>query len=330
MTEANTLFEATTTTGVKKRPMYKAGWHQNLSNDEYHGSSGYSSSLLKILTEKTMAHLLYKQSQPNEYTEATLKGQALHTLTLEPHLFDSEFAVRPEGLKKPTSAQINAAKPSPKSQQQMNEWSAWLDELGDRTEITEEMRTHALAMSKKVREHPKIAGFMDEKMKALVEQSVYYWYNPEDWDQKDDYRIMCKVRPDLVIPGHPIIFDLKSTRDASFTEFMRQAKKLGYHISAAMYLDGLNRCKPFLKHCGVTKFEKFVWICVENTPPFEVAIYEIRKEDLDLGASLYHKAVRRMQEYNVSDWKGYGEFNGTEVDPCIRMSEFPPYGSKVI
>lgn len=313
----------------KERPFYPPGWYPELSNEDYHGSFGYSSSSLKVLTEKTMSHLTYKMATGGVETESTLTGQTLHTLTLEPHLFEIEFAIRPDELTKPSSRQWSAANPSEYSIKQMNAWDAWEKERGDRTEITEAIYKHARAMADKVREHPTAQAMLQE---GLAEQSIYYWYNPEDWDAKKgyDYRIMCKVRPDWVFPGHPVIFDLKSARDASFTAFMKQAKKLGYHTSAAMYLDGCNRNKEFLARCAVKEFEKFVWIVVENEPPYEVALYEASAQDLAEGREIYHRLVRKVDLYNRSEWKGYGEQIGDSIQPVIRVSDMPRWGQPIV
>lgn len=325
---ANQLF-AQPATEKPKRPFFEPGWYPDLSNEEYHKSFGYSSSSLKFLNEKTMAHLLYQQSVASQETEALVKGQVLHCLTLEPHLFDQEFAVKPEGLTKPSIRQINAKKPSDASILQIAAWNKWIEELGDRTSVPAEMLDSAKAMAKRIREHPK-AGPIVTFEETVAEQSIFYWYNPEDWDENHDYRIMCKVRPDLILPGHDVLFDLKSTRDASYSEFMKQALKLGYHISGAMYLDGANRCKEFLRHCGVVAFTRFVWIVVENFPPYEVAMYELSETDRERGMEEYHKAVRSAHRYKMSDWKGYGHFDGEQIQPITRQSELPNFKTKIV
>lgn len=316
-------------TAKKERPFFEPGWYPDISNDDYHGSFGYGSTTLKILAEKTKNHMDYQQSLPNTYTEATLKGQALHTLAMEPHLFDKEFGIRPEGLKKPTIAQINAAKPSDKTLVQIDDWDNWLKELGDRTEITAETHDHALKMAKNLREHPQVGMYLEE---GIAEQSVYYWYNPEDWDDDSDYRIMCKVRPDWIIPGHSVIFDIKSTRSAAQSDFMKQAKQLGYHMSAGMYLDGVNRCKEFLEYAKVIAFTKFVWLCVENEAPYEVASYEVSDDDREEGVQMYHSLVRKLDQYRRSEWQGYGDydFDIGGISPATRQSSLPNFKRKIV
>lgn len=312
---------------TSQRPFYKPGWYPDLSNDAYHGSFGYGSTTLKILSEKTKAHMDYHLKQPNEYTDATLTGQVVHTLAMEPEKFDLEFAVRPLDLKRPSITQFKAKNPSDTTLKQIEAWQNWQRKLDKRTEVTAEIHEKALKMATKLRQHPQVGKFLKE---GVAEQSIYYWYNPESWDDNNDYRIMCRVRPDWIIPGHSCLFDIKTTRDASFSGFMRQAKKLSYHMSAAMYLDGVNRCREFLAFAKVIAFTQFVWICVENEPPYEVASYELTEKDREEGQQLYHALVRKLDQYNRSDWQGYGDWDGTRISPAARLTDLPPYGNPIV
>lgn len=303
-----------------QRKIIEMGWYAELSNEDYHGSSGYSSSSLKVLLEKTMAHLDYQRSHPSGQTENMLLGSIVHTLCLEPHAFEHEYAIRPMGIRKPTEAQLTAKKPSDKTLVQIEEWLSWQSQLETKTEITAEMYNKAKAMADKVLEHP-MAGLLIED--GIVEHSVFYWYNPEDWDEETDYRIPLKVRPDLIKPGHHFIFDLKTTADAGSTKFGQQAKKLNYHTSAAMYLDGCNRHQSFCEYCGVVAFTGFNWIVVENQAPYEVAIYEMTDDQRHEGMQRYHTAVRRLHEYKKSEWKGYGEQVNGKILPIARPATLP-------
>jgi len=298
---------------------YKAGFYPDIPNDQYHRSAGYSSSSLKVLTEKTLAHLEYERANPSDYTEAKIKGSVLHTLVLEPEKFDSEYLVKPDSLVKPTKAQIRAKKPSDNTIKQIEDWNEYLDELGDKTEVSLDIYDQAKAMADKVREHPEVKELLS--VPYLVEHSVYYWYQKEPWDE-DEYKIMCKIRPDLILKGHSCIFDLKSARSASFSNFSRDASNLGYNFSSAMYLEGANTDKAFCDYCDVFSFTDFCWIVVENEPPYEVALYELNQIERDKGLQLYHEAVRRLNVYLRSEWKGYGEFVDGVNKPYSRQLEF--------
>jgi exodeoxyribonuclease VIII len=310
-----------------QRKRFDAGWYPNMSNEDYHSSSGYSSSTLKVLMDKSMAHLNYQQGIQSVPTDAKNKGSLLHAMVLEPHVVDQEFMIRPEGLARPSSRILNAANPSAASQEKIDAWLAFEAERGDRLDITQEQHDHCRRMADSLLTHPIISKWFDPGMGGLAEQSVYYWYRGEDWEEKPRYKLMMKVRPDWILPGHNVLFDLKSTRDASFTAFMKQARNLGYHISAAMYLDGVNSNKEFLDHCGVNLFTKFVWVVVENEPPYAATYYEISKKDFQEGRQVYHTLARRLDTYTKSEWKGYGstDENGL-ITPDGRVSDMPRWG----
>lgn len=313
------------------RPFYEPGYYPDLSNDEYHGSFGYGSTTLKTLSSKTMEHLEYERSQPDKDTDATKKGQLLHSMILEPHKVETEFLVRPEGLSKPSDRIRYAKKPSAESKRKIAAWEDFEEELGNRIDITHEAYQHCDSMSDSVRNHPIMGSWFDGSISGMSEQSIYYWYRSEDWDEKNDYKTMLKVRPDWVLKGHNVIFDVKTARDASFSGFMKQAKQLNYHMSAAMYLDGCNRNRDFLDAVGVIAFIKFVWVVVENEPPYCSTFYEISQEDLEEGRHMYHKLVRKLDRYNRSDWKGYGDADQDGfITPEGRLSDLPKWGNNIV
>ena len=65
-----------------------------------------------------------------------------------------------------------------------------------------------------------------------------------DWQTS---HLMMKVRPDGLCKNYPVIVDLKTTADASYSGFQRSVERFGYHVSAAMYMEGVNQCKPLLE-----------------------------------------------------------------------------------
>lgn len=315
-----------------ERPMFAAGWHPDISNEDYHRSVGYSSSQLKKINEMPYSKMMYQQRHPKPRSEVMILGDGVHVLTMEgQEKFDSLFAVRPEGLTKPTVAQLNAKKPSDKTLKQIEDWLKWEEKLEGKTELTHEQMEHVDGMSKSLLAHPQIGeGYFNKELGGVPEQSIFYWYNPEDWDNNQNYRIMCKVRPDWIVPGHPVIFDLKTTRDATETGFSKTIKKLSYHLSAAMYLDGANRCKEFKEAMQVNRFSSFVWILVENEPPYEARSFELTSKDFEDGNILYHSGIRRLEQYKKSTWKGYGMWDGKEYQPITMPIESPNWNNPIV
>lgn len=308
--------------GSVVRKKIAPGYYPDLSNDDYHNSYGYSSTSLKVLSEKTKFHMDFERDNPSlEEKDCMVKGRLLHSMVMEPDITSTEFALRPEGLKKPTSATIKAKSRTKSSQENYDKWLEWKKDLGQRTEVTNAQLEVCANMTRSIRNHPILGNWFDGSIEGMAEQSVFY--------KKED--MLLKVRSDWILKGHPVLFDIKSTKDASFTEFMKQAKKLGYDISAAMYLDGCNSNQELLDAAKVERFEKFVWVVVENTAPFCSTYYELSKEDLEIGAAIYRNLVNKLVRYKKSDWTGYGEINEQgQVTPDGRVSILPKYGKKIV
>lgn len=306
----------------------KAGYYNNMSNEEYHSSHALSSSTLKKYSGRTHAHIEYERLNPKEETEAMFIGTLVHCLVLEPEEFEKEYIVRPADLEKPSSRILEAKKPSDASLVKIAKWESWLQEVGEKKEITIDQYNKASKMAKNVLEHPIMGHWFQRDMNGMAEQSIFYWHKEDlvSDDQEQEDFTLCRVRPDWVIPGHPVIFDLKTSRDASFTGFMKQCHSLLYHVSAAMYLEGCNQCKAFTKAMDVLSFNKFVWVVVESEPPYLATYYECSKEDLSIGRQIYFSLMRKSEIYKKSDWKGYGEFVDGEITPEGRVSQIPNYG----
>ncbi|MCB1902338.1 MAG: PD-(D/E)XK nuclease-like domain-containing protein, partial [Rhodocyclaceae bacterium] len=165
MLSAEPVKEEAESQEATKRPFIEAGWHRDLDNDAYHGSSGWSSSQLKTLIERTPAHLVYNMTHRSEPTANMALGTAVHTLVLEPATFDAEFAVMPKVDKrtkigKEMFAEFEAAS-------------------AGKTVIAEDMLAKAQAMADSVRSHP-VAGLLLEDV--VSESSIYWWYKTMDPD----------------------------------------------------------------------------------------------------------------------------------------------------
>lgn len=285
---------------MKERKFIEPGWHKDLSNDDYHGSKGYSSSQVKKLIEKTPAHLKQSFLEKNKSTANMALGTAVHTLVLEPEKYDAEVAVMPEFNKR-----TNAGKAA---------FANFMDRNEGKTIINEDQAAQAKAMADNVLNHEYASILLQD---CITEQSVYWWYKSMDVDDERKYKLMLKVRPDALSMSHNVIIDLKTCADASVDGFTRAIQHFYYHVSAAMYLEGVNQCKDLLQHCGHMAFTKFIFICVENTLPYEVAVYELGAEYINLGKIIYRRALMDLQRAHEEDWPGYPEE--------IRVLEPPPY-----
>ena len=241
-----------------------------LSNEEYHKHEAVGSTNLKHLL-RSPAHYMTAKLCPPEQTPAMLLGSAIHTLILEPKLFNKEYVVMPEF----SGTGSRAAKED------------WLLKNHGKTALKPDQAATAELVAKAVAKH-KTAS----KLLSLGHaEEAYMWRDA-------DTGILCKCKPDFLREGH-IIVDVKSTQDASFNSFQKSIANFDYHLSAAMYLDGVSAVT------GDT-YDTFVIIAVEKESPFALACYVLDEATIDAGRVEYKNALARLNQ-------------------CIKAKEYPGY-----
>jgi hypothetical protein len=311
--------------------LIKPGWYKDLSNERYHKSAGISSTGVKKLVEKTPAHFLEDKKKPQKFSQAIFNGSAFHCLTLEPEKFDAEYVKLDDGIPRPTpdnykSHEKGTARKS--TLEKIERWEYFMEGVGDRQLITVAEYDRSSRMADSARNHPMIGLLLED---AIVEQSIYWWYQDDRYEdpeklfinkridtavdvEKQKYRTMAKVRPDILSPTYGACMDLKSSAEGSWTGFQKAIMKYYYHLSAAMYLDGINQNKDVLEMMKVDRVEKFFFLVVENEPPYLASWYPLDPDFLDIGSILYRRAMRDYQIGKDNDFPGYPE-EGRAISP---------------
>lgn len=112
------------------------GIYFGMPEETYFAAKALSCSYIKklIVSEKQFWHCMYNPKKKPDESKKTLDyGKAMHRYTLEPDTFLDAYAFVPKGSpKKPTSAQINAKKKSPKTVEAIRWWEAFAQDMGDR------------------------------------------------------------------------------------------------------------------------------------------------------------------------------------------------------
>ena len=268
----------------------KNGIYSGISNDEYHADKNtYSSSLIKMMEVPAIAK--YKMSFPSEYKDCYRMGTAIHTKILEPHLFEHEFMLA-----------INQPK---RSAADKKVWSEWFFENGaDGDGIVSnkaaewynlfEQQTHKhIITPDELRTIESMAESVKSNKSSIelltngeAEQSIY-WTDSETG-------LNLRVRPDFL---NHAISDLKSVQSAKPKSFASSAFNFGYHISQAMYQDGVYQVTG--------EFKKFKFICVEKTPPYLCAVHEFDAESAEEGYNQYREYLNKLAEcLDSGKWPG--------------------------
>ncbi|KAA8731000.1 hypothetical protein F4V57_14195 [Acinetobacter qingfengensis] len=238
---------------------------EKMSNADYHAHPAFSSSQLKDLL-RSAAHF-YVNSISKEVektaTAAMDLGTLTHTLFLEPDTFEAEFILMPEDApSRPTSAQLNAKKPSDETIAKIEWWQAFEQQAAEKQIISIDDFQTATKMAEQLRS---LSMFSNMQNHIGMPEASFFFTDPI-------YDLQLRVRPDWHIKPcdqypNGLIIDLKTTDDARPHAFSNTCDKFCYDLSAAMYQEGFQQVyqtegKP-----------NFIFLVVERKAPFNVKQY---------------------------------------------------------
>lgn len=234
-------------------------------------SGSINASALKRLSHPgTPAHFRAYMEEPKpEPTDAQRYGLILHRSIFEPDTMNGAFAIKPEGMSFATK-----------------EGKAWKQEH-EGVEIIDQKNATAIQRSvAAVWAHPIAKRLLAN---AQFEKSLY---------AIDSHGTARKGRLDVFPMAGNVLPDLKSCESAAADDFERQIVKYGYHYSAAFYID-------LCEMVGAPR-EHFLFICVEKTPPYLVAVHELDPLMIQWGRKLYQRDLTVYRQCVASgEWPGY-------------------------
>lgn len=246
-----------------------------LTNAEYHARPEVSKSGLDQIRRSPL-HYWNRYLNPDRVIEpstpAMVIGSALHARVLEPHLYEDEYAVAPEGIDRRTK-------------EGKLRWADFEAEADGKTVLKAEDAAQIEAMAQAVHRHPAARTIL--RLPGKCEQS-YFWTDETTGEK-------CKCRPDWHSDDRRLIADVKTTDDASPRGFLRSVMKYRYHVQAAFYSQPL-------------KAEQFLFIAVEKKPPYCVAVYVTPPELIERGLREAQEDLRQLAACRAGNkWPGYGD-----------------------
>lgn len=264
-------------------PDMKPGVYRDISNTDYHAGKGLGASHLRELLRSPL-HYMTSINTPSKETPAMKLGTAVHCAILEPERFEIEYIKAPS-----IDRRTKDGKALWSELEQSGRIVLSSDEYLKITQMANAVRNHEIASKL-------ISG-------GAAEQSVY-------WNQKvsslDVPEILCKARPDYIKPlkkGY-VIADIKTTQDASISEFQKKAYyQWLYHLQAAHYLRGFE---------AVTgeKVIAFMYIAIESEPPYAISVFKAGDDYIQAGM----KKTQELYELYAS---------------CVANNNWPSYSSEI-
>lgn len=264
--------------------------HKDLPFPDYQALPGVNASSLKpILTSEK--HFMHSKTH-REDSPALLLGRAVHTLVLEPELFDEEFAVYPGKARRGTN------------------YDQYVKEAGSKQIMLEsELRT-AEAMAKSIHEHPVVGPMLQSAI--ATETSVQFEVDV------DGEPILCKARLDAVTAKG--ILDVKTTKDIVPRTFAKDCLYYRYHIQAAFYSDAYK--------AAYGEAPEFYFIPIEKAPPHDCWIGKLPKETVDQGRIEYMQGLKLYTQ--VMKKLDTGEpLTGVDGGEILTIPAYPNYTPKM-
>ena len=243
------------------------------SFEAYRATEAVNWSTLREM-QASPARYQWRLTHPPEETAAMRLGRATHTAVFEPDRLALEYAIW-EGSRR--------AGP---------EWSDFAAANAMRTILKLDEYETALAIRDAVRANRDARRLLRS---GQAEVSL-------EWTDKAT-GIVCKARLDWLSPGR--IVELKTTKSIDAHEWERTFAASLYHGQLAFYARGLaaqgrRRAAP----------SAYV-IAVENTPPFEVGVFEVGEDELWAGEVIVERLLARLAECRAAG-KWPGRYDGVQ------------------
>lgn len=234
--------------------IYEIEIEDYLDQRDYISSSG----LRRIL--HSPAHLQRYLLRQFESTSRLDLGTAVHCALLEPERFQREYIELPV-------ADVDLF--------HAHDLMLIEEQRGHPVRFLTETQMQAVrGICDEVARHPDIVKLLDE---GLAERSLF-WRDSETG-------IRCRIRPDLLVMPH-LILELKTTFNSSLPVFQRTLQMQRYHLSAAMYLEGVRQLTG--------QSLNYVYLVASRDAPYQVRSLVPEAGMLEEGRRLFREALTRV------------------------------------
>ncbi|EDY7905941.1 exonuclease VIII [Salmonella enterica] len=251
------------------------GIYYDIPNEAYHAGPGVSKSQLDDIAD-TPAIYLWRKNAPvdTEKTKSLDTGTAFHCRVLEPEEFSKRFIIAQEFNRRTSAGK--------------EEEKTFLEECArtGRTVLTAEEGRKIELMYQSVMALP--LGQWLVESGGYAESSVY-WEDPETG-------ILCRCRPDKIIPEFHWIMDVKTTADIQ--RFRTAYYDYRYHVQDAFYSDGYR--------AQFGEIPTFVFLVASTTAEcgrYPVEIFMMGEDAKLAGQREYRRNLQTLAEcLNNDEW----------------------------
>ncbi|KKM68110.1 hypothetical protein LCGC14_1464240 [marine sediment metagenome] len=268
--------------GAENSGAARCGIFYNIPFTSYVEIPAMNHSALRSMA-KSPLHFKWDQDHPRPSTRSMEFGTLGHEGILDPLGIAKKYAVVPEAE---LIAQLSKEYKAPKATKAYKELLAKFQAANvTRTIVEQDDYDRMVGMAEAVQADARTQAYLTGHGKVEV---TILW--------KDcDTGLILKGRLDKW-RSIGLIIDLKTTRDASRAE--RSIWKYGYHIQAAMYVDGVYELTG--------EHHEFVLIFVESEPPYGIRAAKLHESAIELGRETYKRLLHQYAQCQATnEWPGY-------------------------
>lgn len=270
--------------------MIVPGIYRGISNETYHADKTWlSSSQIKVALNSPYyyKHFVLDGKGTKKGSDSKSFGSVVHTMILEPELFDSEYAVFDD-------SKLDMRRTADKARKEI-----FTQDNPGKIIISKDTYDKAQLCHDSVFSHPKAKELLElpdseSESSCYAEDSVTL-LDGEVVDMK------FRVRPDRMCRSKLVIVDLKTAKAADLQGFSRDAighYGYSYELSAFMYMKVLAK----LLNVDIMDIEWW-WIVVKNDEPYETAVYKMSLPTFLQGKKKFDHAVRNIiTAERMQDW----------------------------
>ena len=257
--------------------MYKEDIEKFRSDENYYGDFKYITNSQLGLLAKSPAHYDHYRNNPDlrPETKALKFGRAFHLCMLEPKKFDKQVVVEP-----------NVNKRTKEGKEIISKFME--DNIGN-TILTQDDFDSLIGMRNRLFSSHECMDLLSDGVSEL----------PQAW-KDNDLDVLCKCKADYWNDKTKTLVDIKTTMDASPNGFKYSVKKYSYDRQSAYYSDGFNA-------------ERFIFIVVEKTPPYNLGIYICGPELLETGRDKYKFLLQVYKKFFINQDQDPYEYIHQEI-----------------
>jgi len=279
---------------TQETPLVADGIHPLLDERVYRNDPAIAVSDLKEMN-LSPAHFYSKKfgGYRTEQTHAQYIGTLTHLSVLEPDVYHKKVVLDPpDAPRKPTSAQLNAKKPSEETIAAIKWWDDWNKENGDKTILSSDEMAQIDGITAGITINPDAAGLLNGARKELALFKTIK-VNGQTIRIKGKIDIDC----DLKGMNSDVLADIK-TVDRGYAnpdDFAYSIKKWGYAQQAAWYIDLYNLLTdtddPFTT---AVKKRRWVFIVAEKEPPYVTITLELDEHAIAAGRAINNQSLQTL------------------------------------